>query len=89
MSVCVCVCARVCVCVCVCVHRCIGNSRALAQVEVAAQDKRLVAFNQAGIAGWLLWRSVYLTKQVAFRNRVLVLFDWLKSRVFGRDIACL
>ena len=57
--------------------------------EVAAQDKRLVAFNQAGIAGWLLWRSVYLTKQVAFRNRVLVLFDWLKSRVFGRDIACL
>ena len=67
----------------------IGNSRALAQVEVAAQDKRLGAFNQAGIAGWLLWRSVYLTKQVAFRNRVLVLFDWLKPRVFGRDIACL
>ena len=67
----------------------IGNSRALAQVEVAAQDKRLVAFNQAGIAGWLLWRSVYLTKQVAFRNRVLVLFDWLKPRVFRRDIECL
>ena len=52
-------------------------------------DGQLLAFNQAGVAGWILWRSVYLTKQVAFRNRVLVLFDWVKSRVFGRDIACL
>jgi hypothetical protein len=23
--------------------------------------------------------------QVSFRNRVLILFDWLKTRVFGRD----
>ncbi len=23
--------------------------------------------------------------QVSFRNRVLILFDWLKARVFGRD----
>lgn len=63
----------------------------LVQVEVASQsrDGELLAFNQAGLAGWILWRSVYLTKQVAFRNRVLVLFDWVKSRVFGRDIACL
>ena len=63
----------------------------LVQVEVASQKKedQLLAFNQQGLAGWILWRSVYLTKQVAFRNRVLVLFDWVKSRVFGRDIACL
>jgi hypothetical protein len=25
--------------------------------------------------------------QVSFRNRVLILFDWLKARVFGRDIS--
>jgi hypothetical protein len=25
--------------------------------------------------------------QVSTRNRVLVLFDWIKSRVFGRDIS--
>ena len=30
----------------------------------------------AGQAGNLLWRSVYLVKQVSTRNRVLVLFDW-------------
>jgi NADH dehydrogenase/NADH:ubiquinone reductase (non-electrogenic) len=29
---------------------------------------------------------VYLVKQVATRNRVLVTFDWIKSYLFGRDI---
>ena len=28
-----------------------------------------------------------LPPQVSFRNRVLILFDWLKTRVFGRDIS--
>lgn len=27
------------------------------------------------------------SRQVSFRNRVLILFDWLKARVFGRDIS--
>jgi NADH:ubiquinone reductase (non-electrogenic) len=44
------------------------------------------AIKSSGEAGFLLWRSVYLSKQVSFRNRVLVLFDWAKTRVFGRDI---
>jgi hypothetical protein len=35
-----------------------------------------------------LWsRSVYITKQVSLRNRVLILFDWLKTQVFGRDLS--
>ena len=34
-----------------------------------------------------LCRSVYITKQVSFRNRVLILFDWLKAQVFGRDLS--
>ena len=25
--------------------------------------------------------------QVSFRNRVLILFDWLKTQVFGRDLS--
>jgi NADH:ubiquinone reductase (non-electrogenic) len=40
-----------------------------------------------GQFAFLLWRSVYITKQVSMRNRVLILFDWLKTRVFGRDIS--
>jgi hypothetical protein len=25
--------------------------------------------------------------QVSFRNRVLILFDWMKAQVFGRDLS--
>ncbi|XP_031500409.1 external alternative NAD(P)H-ubiquinone oxidoreductase B1, mitochondrial-like [Nymphaea colorata] len=32
-----------------------------------------------------LWYSVYASKQVSWRTRVLVLFDWTKRFVFGRD----
>ena len=28
-----------------------------------------------------------LRAQVSFRNRVLILLDWLKARVFGRDLS--
>ena len=40
-----------------------------------------------GRFAFLLWRSVYITKQVSMRNRILILFDWLKTRVFGRDVS--
>jgi NADH:ubiquinone reductase (non-electrogenic) len=41
----------------------------------------------SGRLAFLLWRSVYAVKQVSTRTRVLVLFDWLKTRVFGRDLS--
>lgn len=40
-----------------------------------------------GRAAWILWRSVYLTKLVSPANKVKVLFDWVKARLFGRDIS--
>jgi NADH dehydrogenase FAD-containing subunit len=61
----------------------IGDDQALAQVS--AGNSQLVS--ASGELGYLLWRSVYTVKQVSFRNRVLVLFDWFKSQVFGRDIS--
>jgi len=41
----------------------------------------------SGRAAWILWRSVYLTKLVSLANKVKVLFDWAKNRVFGRDVS--
>lgn len=38
-----------------------------------------------GALAFLLWRSVYITKQVSFRNRVLILLDWWKAQVGGRE----
>jgi NADH dehydrogenase FAD-containing subunit len=60
----------------------VGNEKALVSAEVL--DGRL---DIAGAFAFLLWRSVYITKQVSTRNRVLILFDWLKTRLFGRDLS--
>jgi len=60
----------------------LGEGKALSQIQVG--DVPIMSY--AGSVAFMLWRSVYLVKQVATRNRVLVLFDWLKCKVFGRDI---
>jgi NADH dehydrogenase FAD-containing subunit len=41
----------------------------------------------SGRGAWLFWRSVYVTKLVSPANKVKVLFDWLKARLFGRDLS--
>ena len=60
----------------------VGGGEALSQLQLG--DYRVGAY--AGSAAYLLWRSVYIVKQVATRNRVLVTFDWIKTAIFGRDI---
>lgn len=41
----------------------------------------------SGRGAWLFWRSVYLTKLVSLTNKAKVLFDWIKARLFGRDLS--
>jgi len=60
----------------------LGGGEALSQVQIG--DFPL--FSYFGSVAFVLWRSVYLVKQVATRNRVLVTFDWMKSAIFGRDM---
>ena len=62
----------------------VGDSKAAIDTQKSVGGKDVSFYG--GIA-FLLWRSVYITKQVSFRNRVLILFDWLKTRVFGRDLS--
>ncbi|CAZ85845.1 unnamed protein product [Tuber melanosporum] len=40
-----------------------------------------------GSLTYLFWRSAYLSMCFATRNRVLVLMDWIKVKVFGRDVS--
>jgi NADH dehydrogenase len=40
----------------------------------------------SGLAAWLLWRGVYLSKLPGIEKRVRVLFDWVLDLVFPRDI---
>lgn len=56
----------------------VGSRRALAD---------LGTIQGRGFTTWLLWRSAYLTKLVSFKNKFLVLFDWTRSMIFGRDIS--
>lgn len=61
-----------------------GGGSALAQVQVVPNEKGTL--KGKGKLGFGLWRSVYLSKQVSWRNRFLVATDWVKTQVFGRDI---
>lgn len=56
----------------------VGSKRALADLKNVKGK---------GFSTYLFWRSAYLTKLVSFKNKVLVLFDWAKTKVFGRDIS--
>lgn len=60
----------------------VGGGEALSQVQIGD----VPIFSYAGSVAFILWRSVYLVKQVATRNRILVTFDWFKSALFGRDV---
>ncbi|KAG0038047.1 hypothetical protein BGZ82_001236 [Podila clonocystis] len=40
-----------------------------------------------GIGSEYLWRSVYFSEQVSVRTRMLLLMDWSKRALFGRDIS--
>lgn len=61
-----------------------GAGSALAQVQLTPDSKRKI--KGTGQVGFGIWRSVYLSKQVSGRNRLLVLVDWVKAKSFGRDI---
>ena len=39
-----------------------------------------------GSGAFLLWRGYETFRQISFRNKCLVAFDTLRSKVFGRDI---
>jgi NADH:ubiquinone reductase (non-electrogenic) len=56
----------------------IGSRKALADTP---------KFKGSGFTTFLFWRSVYLTKLVSLKNKILVLFDWTKNILFGRDVS--
>ncbi|KAL2104543.1 hypothetical protein VUR80DRAFT_10349 [Thermomyces stellatus] len=57
--------------------------------EKAVADTRWWNANLAtgGKMTYLFWRSAYLSMCFSTRNRLLVLNDWIKSSLFGRDVS--
>ena len=58
----------------------IGEGDALAEIPSAGVKAH-------GLLTVLFWRSAYLTRLVSLKNKVLVLFDWTKALLFGRDLS--
>ena len=56
----------------------VGDNKALADTS---------QYKGTGFKTFILWRSAYLTKLVSLKNKVLVIFDWIKTFIFGRDIS--
>jgi NADH:ubiquinone reductase (non-electrogenic) len=56
----------------------IGNNKALADTP---------QIKGSGFLTFIFWRSAYLTKLVSFKNKLLVIFDWIKTFLFGRDVS--
>jgi NADH dehydrogenase FAD-containing subunit len=60
-----------------------GGNSALAQLTPVPDGP---AIQSTGFWGNQIWRGVYLYKQLSWRNRFLIMGDWAKRKVFGRDI---
>ncbi|KAJ1647654.1 hypothetical protein LPJ64_000959 [Coemansia asiatica] len=45
------------------------------------------AYRGSNLAAKYLWRSVYWSQQVSLRTRVLLMMDWFKELLFGRDLS--
>jgi NADH:ubiquinone reductase (non-electrogenic) len=59
----------------------IGSEKAIADLEFFHHK-----FSSGGVATFLFWRSAYMSTLFSLRNRVLVSTDWLKVKLFGRDL---
>jgi NADH dehydrogenase FAD-containing subunit len=56
----------------------IGGYESVAEIE---------GQTSSGFWTWFLYRSVYLSKQVSWKNKFCLATDWTKSLLFGRDIS--
>jgi len=55
----------------------VGDNRAVLELPIIGAFK--------GLAAMWLWRAAYTNECVGIRMKVLVVLDWLKSAIFGRD----
>ncbi|KIL62833.1 hypothetical protein M378DRAFT_165292 [Amanita muscaria Koide BX008] len=60
----------------------IGSEKAIADLPFMNGN-----IASGGVATYLFWRSAYLSTLFSLRNRTLVATDWLKVKLFGRDVS--
>ncbi|KAJ8104655.1 hypothetical protein ONZ43_g7748 [Nemania bipapillata] len=60
----------------------IGSEKAVA--DIAWLNGNVAS---GGKLTYLFWRSAYLSMCFSTRNRVLVALDWIKAKLYGRDVS--
>lgn len=60
----------------------IGSEKAIADLPLFNGN-----IASGGGAAMLFWRSAYVSTLYSVRNRTLVMADWLKVKLFGRDVS--
>ncbi|KAF2185830.1 FAD/NAD(P)-binding domain-containing protein [Zopfia rhizophila CBS 207.26] len=60
----------------------IGSEKAVADISWLSGN-----FATGGTLTYFFWRSAYLSMCFSTRNRILVGLDWIKSKIFGRDVS--
>lgn len=61
----------------------VGSDLAVADLSIWGEGN----FASGGRLTYLFWRSAYVSMCFSARNKVLVILDWLKVKVFGRDVS--
>jgi NADH:ubiquinone reductase (non-electrogenic) len=62
----------------------IGSDRAVADLSFWGNSSN---FATGGSLTYLFWRSAYVSMCFSTRNKLLVIMDWLKVKIFGRDVS--
>ena len=66
----------------------VGGDSAAADLTGAFSIADFLNINiMTGKGTFYLWRSFYLSEQCSTRTKLLLLFDWAKATVFGRDVS--
>ncbi|KAJ7220525.1 pyridine nucleotide-disulfide oxidoreductase-domain-containing protein [Mycena pura] len=60
----------------------IGSDKAIADLPFFNGS-----FASGGVLTYYFWRSAYLSTLFSLRNRTLVATDWVRTKVFGRDVS--
>ncbi|OCL09417.1 external NADH-ubiquinone oxidoreductase 1 mitochondrial precursor [Glonium stellatum] len=60
----------------------IGSEKAVADISWLTGN-----LATGGTLTYFFWRSAYLSMCFSTRNRILVVMDWVKAKVFGRDVS--
>ncbi|KAH7926603.1 NDE2, mitochondrial external NADH dehydrogenase [Leucogyrophana mollusca] len=60
----------------------IGSDKAIADLPIFGRE-----WASGGVATFLFWRSAYLSTLFSLRNRTLVASDWMRVKLFGRDVS--